>query len=72
MGGHVFVVPARLESLRCDDVLFSTDAGGDVGESWWPVFGSSDEEGEQRRDQYGAFDDHTRVCLAEDGDRAKE
>ena len=38
MGGHVFVVPGRLESLRCDDVLVSTDARGDVGESSWPVF----------------------------------
>jgi hypothetical protein len=69
MGGHVFVVPGRLESLRCDDVLVSTDAGGDVGESWWPVFGWSDDEGEKRRNQYGPFPDGTRVRLAEDADR---
>lgn len=68
MGGHVFVVPGRLESLRCDDVLVSTDAGGDVGESWWPVLGWSEEEGRTRRNQYGPFDVDTRVRLAEEGD----
>ena len=69
MGGHVFVVPGRLESLRCDDVLVSTDARGDVGESWWPVFGWSPEEGRQKRRSFGTFPEGTRVRLAEDGDR---
>lgn len=69
MGGHVFVVPGQLQSLRCDDVLISTDAGGDVGESWWPVFGWDDDEGQRRRDRYGPFPDGERVRLAEDGDR---
>jgi hypothetical protein len=68
MGGHVFVVPGRLESLRCDDVLVSTDARGDVGESWWPVFGWSDDEGGQKRRSFGPFPEGTRVFLAEDGD----
>ena len=69
MGGHVFVVPGRLESLRCDDVLVSTDSRGDVGESWWPVFGWSPEEGREKRWSFGSFPEGTRVLLAEDGDR---
>lgn len=69
MGGHVFVVPGQLQSLRCDDVLISTDAGGDVGESWWPVFGWDDDEAQRRRDRYGPFPDGERVRLAEEGDR---
>jgi hypothetical protein len=69
MGGHVFVVPGRLESLRCDDVLVSTDAGGDVGESWWPVFGWSDEQGRKKRRSFGSFPEGTRGFLAEDGNR---
>ena len=69
MGGHVFVVPGRLESLRCDDVLVSTDARGDVGESWWPVFGWSPDEGPQKRRSFGSFPEGTRVLLAQDGDR---
>src|SRR3712207_3363807 len=67
--GHVFVVPGRLESLRCDDVLVSTDARADVGESWWPVFGWSDEEGRHKRRSFGTFPDGARVLRAEDGDR---
>src|SRR5688572_3075722 len=70
MGGHVFIVPGRLESLRCDDVLVSTDARGDVGESWWPVFGWSEHEGPQKRQSFGSFREGSRVFLAEDGDRA--
>ncbi len=69
MGGHVFVVPGRLESLRCDDVLVSTDARGDVGESWWPVFGWSEDEGKRKRRSFGVFPEDTRVLLAQDGDR---
>src|SRR5215217_960867 len=69
MGGHVFVVPGRLESLRCDDVLVSTDARGDVGESWWPVFGWSQAAGRKRRRSFGPFPVGKRVFLAEDGDR---
>jgi hypothetical protein len=69
MGGHVFVVPGRLESLRCDDVFVSTDAGGDVGESWWPVFGWSEDEGQRKRRSFGSFPEGTRVLLAEEGDR---
>jgi hypothetical protein len=69
MGGHVFVVPGRLESLRCDDVLVSTDASGDVGESWWPVFGWSSRQGRRKRRSFGSFPEGTRVLLAENGDR---
>jgi hypothetical protein len=69
MGGHVFVVPGRLESLRCDDVLVSTDASGDVGESWWPVLGWSSRQGRRKRRSFGSFPEGTRVLLAQDGDR---
>src|SRR3954465_153392 len=61
--GHVFVVPGNLQSLRVDDVLISTDYGGRVGKTWWPVFGWDEREGEIRSRSPPQLSPKQRVAL---------
>src|SRR4051794_183155 len=61
--GHVFVVPGNLQSLQVDDVLISTDYGGRVGKTWWPVFGWDEREGEIRSRSLPQLSPKQRVAL---------
>src|SRR5687767_8840349 len=65
MAGHVFVVPGTLQWLVYDDVLVSTDYRGEVGRTWWPVFGWSDDEGPRRRTEFSHLLQGRRFALTE-------
>jgi hypothetical protein len=60
----VFVVPGTLQSLLWNDVLVSSDNRGEVGRTFWPVFGWSEAEGPRRRASVGSYEPGSRVFLA--------